>query len=96
MVIKGKNKEIKAAHTFRKRMPLGPFIDCMLNMVHEWAQQDQTLLESERSKILFTKPNGLKLKTDGYTWYKENQKNSNFVEIKVYLFLYWRLHHEIT
>ena len=79
--IEGKNKEIKAAHTFRKRMPLGSFIDCMLRMVHEWSLEDSSLLTSERSKILHTKPNGLKLRTDGYSWYKTFNKSSNFVKI---------------
>ena len=81
--LEGKNKEIKASHTFRKRMPLGSFIDCMLRMVHEWSLEDSTLLTTHRSNILFTKPNGLKLRTDGYTWYKEHENNSNFVKINV-------------
>ena len=79
----GKNKEFKASHTFRKRMPLGSFIDCMLRMVHEWSLEDATLLTTHRSNILFTKPNGLKLRTDGFTWYKEHENNSNFVKIHV-------------
>ena len=79
--IEGKNKEIKAAHTFRKRMPLGSFIDCMLNMVHEWSLEDSSLLSSARSQILFSKPNGLSLRTDGYTWYKKHSHNSNYVKI---------------
>ena len=79
--IEGKNKEIKAAHTFRKRMPLGAFIDCMLRMVHEWSLEDSSLLTSDRTKILHTKPNGLKLRTDGYSWYRTHDKSSNYVRI---------------
>ena len=79
--IKGVNKEIKAAHTFRKRMPLGEFFDCMLRMVHEWSLQDASLLFSNRSQILQSKPNGLKMRTDGYTWFRQHSSNSNYVSI---------------
>jgi hypothetical protein len=80
-LIEGKKKEIEAAHTFRKRMPQGAFIDCMLKMVHEWSLEDSSLLTSERSKILHTKPNGLKLRTDSYSWYRTHNKSSNYVRI---------------
>jgi hypothetical protein len=72
--IEVKNKEIKPAPTFRKRMPLRAFIDCMLRMVYEWSLEDSSLLTYERSKILHTKPNGLKLRTDGYSWYRTHKK----------------------
>ena len=49
--IEGKNKEIKAAHTFRKRMPLGSFIDCMLRIVHEWSLEDSSLLILKEVKL---------------------------------------------
>jgi hypothetical protein len=79
--IEGVNKEIKAAHTFRKRMPLGEFFDCMLRMVHEWSLQDASLLFSNRRQILQSKPNGLKMRTDGYTWFRQHSSNSNYVSI---------------
>ena len=55
----------------------------MLRMVHEWSLEDSSLLSSARSKVLFTKPDGLRLRTDGYTWFKLHSHNSNFVEINV-------------
>jgi hypothetical protein len=79
--IKGVNKEIKAAHTFRKRMPLGQFFNFMLRMVNEWSLQDASLLFSNRSQILQSKPNGLKMRTDGYTWFRQHSSNSNYVSI---------------
>ena len=39
--------------------------------------EDSSLLISERTKVLFTKPNGLKLRT----WYRTHIKNCNFVKI---------------
>ena len=62
-------------------MPLGAFVDCMLRLVHEWSLEDSSLLISERTKVLFTKPNGLKLQTDGYSWYRTHIKNCKFVKI---------------
>ena len=52
--IEGKNRDIKASHTFRSKAPLGSFIDTMLRMVHEWSLEDSSLLDGERQKILPT------------------------------------------
>ena len=43
--IEGKNRDIKASHTFRSKAPLGSFCDTMLRMVHEWSLEDSSLLE---------------------------------------------------
>ena len=63
--IEGKNRDIKGSHTFCKRMPLGSFFDVMLRMVHEWSLEDNSLLGSERKSILFTKPDDLKMRSNG-------------------------------
>ena len=81
--IEGRNREIKASHTFGKRMPLGSFIDVMLNLVHEYSLEDTSLLTSERSSLLFKKPDGLKLRSEGYSWFQRNSKNTNYVKIPV-------------
>ena len=79
--IEGRNREIKASHTFRKRMPLGSFIDVMLNLVHEYSLEDSSLLTSERSSLLFRKPDGLKVRSEGYSWFQLHSKNTNYVKI---------------
>ena len=81
--IEGKNRDIKASHTFRSKAPLGSFCDTMLRMVHEWSLEDSSLLDGERLKILFTQPLGLKMRTAGYSWLQDNKSNKNFAEIKV-------------
>jgi hypothetical protein len=62
-------------------MPLGQFFNFMLRMVNEWSLQDASLLFSNRSQILQSKPNGLKMRTDGYTWFRQHSSNSNYVSI---------------
>ena len=37
--IEGINKSVKESHTFRKRLPLGTFVDTVLRMCHEWSKQ---------------------------------------------------------
>ena len=79
--IEGRNREIKASHTFRKRMPLGSFIDVMLNLVHEYSLEDSSLLSSERSSLLFKKPDGLKVRSEGYSWFQLHSKNTKYMKI---------------
>ena len=81
--IEGKNRDIKASHTFRQRLPLGSFFDCQLLMVQEWAMEDNSLLGSERKAALFAPKDGLKLRTDGYEWFRNHRSNNNYAEIKV-------------
>ena len=65
--IEGRNQEIKTSHTFRKRMPLGSFIVVMINLVHKYSLEGSLLLTSERSSLLFKKPDGLKVRSsEGY------------------------------
>ena len=35
--IEGQNRKIKASFTFRRKMPLGSFFNCVLKMVHKWS-----------------------------------------------------------
>ena len=81
--IEGKNKSIKSSHTFWKKMPLGSFFDVMLRMVHEWSLEDNSLLGAERKNILFSKPDGLKMRSNGYQWYNDHKSNNNYAEIKL-------------
>ena len=46
-------------------------------MVNEWSLEDDSLLSKDRLALLDTPPGGLKLKTDGYQWYKENNFKPN-------------------
>ena len=81
--IEGKNRDIKGSHTFRKRMPLGSFFDVMLRMVHEWSLEDNSLLGSERKSVLFSKPDGLKMRSNSYQWFIDHRSNNNYAEIKL-------------
>ena len=64
-------------------MPLGSFFDVMLRMVHEWSLEDNSLLGSERRSVLFSKPDGLKMRSNGYQWYIDHRSNNNYAEIKL-------------
>ena len=79
--MEAKNKSIKQSHTFRRLMPLGPFIDTCLQMVHEWALEDYSNLDSSRNETLFAQPDGLKLRSAGYDWLSQHKSNTNFVKI---------------
>ena len=81
--IEGINKSVKESHTFRKRLPLGTFVEVVLRMCHEWSREDSSLLDATRKDILFAKPEGLKLRSAGYDWLQMNKANSNFVQIQV-------------
>ena len=41
------------------------------------------MLDATRKEILFSKPDGLKLRSAGYDWLQMNKANSNFVQIQV-------------
>ena len=41
-------------------------------MAKEWSLEDDALLYSNRLALMDTAPGGLKIKTEGYKWYKEN------------------------
>ena len=63
--IEGTNKAIKASHTFKRRAPIGGFMDIVGRMVREWGEKDDSLLHGSRMMFLEKDPNGLKLKTEG-------------------------------
>ena len=77
--IEGKNKEIKATHTFRKKMPMGRFFDVVVRMIKEWSQEDDSLLFQPRLARLHTPPDGLKIRTAGYEWFKCVDKKADKV-----------------
>ena len=64
-------------------MPLGSFFDVMLRMVHEWSLEDSSLLGTERKNILFSKPDGLKMRSNGYEWFNDHKSNNYYAEIKI-------------
>ena len=64
--IEGINKSVKESHKFRKILPLGTFVEVVLRMCHEWGREDSSLLDATRKEILFSKPDGLKLRSAGY------------------------------
>ena len=80
--VEGKNQSIKQSQTFRKKMPLASFFDMMLRMVNEWSLEDLSLLDGDRKDVLWTKPDGLKIRSDGYQWFMDHKSNQNYCEIK--------------
>ena len=75
--VEGKNKDIKQSHTFRRRLDIGELFNVLLNMVKEWSEEDDKLLESGRIAALHGEKDSLRLKTEGYQWYKENQSKAD-------------------
>ena len=69
----GTNKAIKASHTFKRRAPLGTFMDIVGRMISEWSERDDTLLSGRRMDMLSSDPNGLRLKTEGFQWWKSQK-----------------------
>ena len=63
--IEGTNKSIKASHTFKRRAPIGAFMDIVGRMVKEWSEKDDSLLHGTRMAFLEHDPSGLRLKTEG-------------------------------
>ena len=81
--LEGKNRDIKATHTIRNRMPLGRLIQVFKRMLHEWSLEDDGNLRLPRTAILHQAPDGLKLRTEGYECFKENSKPGDIIKIKV-------------
>ena len=50
--IEGKNKSIKKDHTFKRRCPLGTFMEIVKRMVKEWSEEDDSLLHGQRTDYL--------------------------------------------
>ena len=81
--IEGTNKAIKKDHTFKRRCPLGTFMDIVAKMVEEWGEVDDSILFTSRMELLETDRDGLKLKTQGYQWLKSNKAASSDRIVKV-------------
>ena len=77
--VEGKNKEIKQSHTFRERLELGALFGVMLRLVKEWAEEEDILLTSSRLAILHNDINSLKMRTQGYQWFRQNKFGSDKV-----------------
>jgi hypothetical protein len=71
--LEGKNKAIQESHTFRRRLALGELFDVMLRMVKEWSEEDDVLLNSSRLATLHNQRDSLKLRTEGYQWFRRNR-----------------------
>ena len=78
--VEGKNMDIKLNYTFRKRLALGALITTMANMVTEWSEEDDKILESPRIAGLHGEKNSLALRTAGYHCYSAN-KDGNILGI---------------
>ena len=81
--IGGTNKAIKKDHTFKRRCPLGTFMDLVDRMVKEWSMVDDSLLFGSRMDLLFKDKSGLKMRTDGYQWMKQCKAKGSDTIIKV-------------
>ena len=72
--IEGQNRDIKASFTFRKKMPLGSFSDCVLKMVHEWSLSTKySTIGADRKQKLRNNPDSLKLRSNGYNWFMDHK-----------------------
>ena len=49
----------------------------IFGMISEWNMEDDSLLYQSRLALLTTPPNGLKLRTEGYTWYRLHNNKPN-------------------
>jgi hypothetical protein len=64
-------------HTFMRRFPVGIFIDIDRRMIREWGMEDDSLLFKTRNAVLF-EDGGLKLRTEGYQWFRQlKQRGTN-------------------
>ena len=50
-------------------------------MLEEWSLEDDSLLFKDRLALLDTPPGGLKLKTDGYEFLKQNLKAGRILKV---------------
>ena len=75
--VEGKNKDIKLNYTFRRRLELGELVGVLANMVTEWSDENDHLLESPRLAILHGEETSLSLRTNGYHFYKANKTSSD-------------------
>ena len=50
-------------------------------MVQEWGLEDDSLLFTDRLAFLDTPPGGLKLKTDGYEFLKQNSRAGRILKV---------------
>ena len=75
--VEGKNKEIKQSHTFRRRLELGELFAVMMRLVKEWSEDDDILLNNPRVAILHNDENALKMRTEGYQFYRKTKFDSD-------------------
>ena len=70
--IEGKNMAIKQSYTFRRKLELGELVSVLHNLVKDWSEDDDKLLESSRLAVLHGQKDSLALRTAGYQWYRVN------------------------
>ena len=75
--IEGTNKNIKQNYTFRRKLELGELISVMLDLVKDWSEADDKLLESSRLAMLEGEKDSLSLKTAGYQWFMQNKSGTD-------------------
>ena len=75
--VKGKNKEIKQSHTFRRRHDIGDLLSILARLVTEVSLEDDHLLCSPRLAVLHGEKDSLSLKTGGYQWFQTNRTGTD-------------------
>ena len=61
------NNVIKTHYTFHERLPMGPFLDLLKSMIHDWSVERSD--KAVNTKIFATEPIvDLKLMTEAYNW----------------------------
>lgn len=71
--LEGTNATIKAAHTFRERLPVGQFLNLVLDLVTDWSKQRDP---ASANCISFAESPDITMKiwTAAYQWASENRK----------------------
>ena len=70
--IEGKNMAIKQSYTFRRKLELGELVSVLHNLVKDWSEEDDKVLESSSLARLHGDKDSLALRTAGYQWYMMN------------------------
>ena len=63
---------IKQNYTFRRKLELGELVSVLHNLVKDWSEESDKLLESSPLAVLHGEKDSLSLRTAGYQWYRLN------------------------
>ena len=81
--LEAKNAHIKQSYTLRRKLPLGTFINVMMQLVNEMSQNDDSLLTMKKSETLFDQSDSLAIRTNGYSWYQEHKADKFYVKVRL-------------